>query len=127
MQEYDALLQQHMLNDLLQMPNHQLKMYDNKLQTDKNINRILEEDYVNSIRRIEDAAVREVKDNDIFVGNDGHWYITHRKKQKDGTETWTKRRYHPNSGKIDSEDLQFSKMEYHDSLTERETARERNK
>ena len=127
MQEYDALLQQHMLNDLMQMPNHQLKMYDNKLQTDKNINRILEEDYVNSIRRIEDAAVREVKDNDIFVGNDGHWYITHRKKQKDGTETWTKRRYHPNSGKIDSEDLQFSKMEYHDSLTERETARERNK
>lgn len=126
MQEYDALLQQHLLNDLTQMPTNQLKKYDNKLQTDKNINRILEEDYVNSIRRIEDAAVREIKDNDIFVGNDGHWYITHRKKQKDGTEIWTKRRYHPNSGKIDSEDLQFSKMEYHDSLTERETARERN-
>lgn len=125
MQEYNALLQQHLLNDLERNPQHQIDKYNAKLQTDHNIEAILEEDYVNSIRKYEDAAVREIKENDVFVGNDGHWYITHAKKLKNGEIEWTKRRYHPNTGKIDSKDETFSRTEYNDSLTEREAAYKR--
>lgn len=125
LQEYDALLQQHLLKDFERNPNGQLSRYNAKLQSDKNIEAILEEDYVNSIRRYEDAVARDVKDNDIFVGNDGYWYITHREKQKDGTDKWTKRRYHPNTGKIDSEDKEFDLLEYNDALTERENAQKK--
>lgn len=125
LQEYDALLQQHLLKDFERNPNGQLNKYNSKLQSDKNIEAILEEDYVNSIRRYEDAAARDVKDNDIFVGNDGYWYITHREKQKDGTDKWTKRRYHPNTGKIDPEDKEFNLYEYNDALTERENAQKK--
>lgn len=121
MQEYDALLQQQLLDDFAMNPNSQLSKVEGRFRSDKALRDIIEEDYVNSIRRYEDAASREVKDGDIFVGNDGHWYITHGERQKDGSIKWTKRRYHPNNGKIDNEDLPFSRVEYNDSLTERET------
>jgi len=60
----------------------------------------LEDDYVSTIQAYESAAAREVKDNDIYVGDDGYWYIT--KKNGDKIE---KHRYHPQSRKIDDQAL----------------------
>lgn len=122
--EHNALVQQQMLVDFFEDPNAQLSKYDKKVQSDKNLEKILEEDYLNAVERYESAASMEVKDNDIFQGNDDKYYITKKKTDENGNEIWVKRRVHVQTGKIDTQDLQFSRTEYYDYKKYKE---ERNK
>lgn len=105
--EFDFLIQDQLLRDFEQNPEYQINKWDSRLKSDRQLEAILEEDYVNTIRDYESAAAREVKDGDIYVGDDGYWYIT--KKVGDNFE---KHRYHPNSRKIDPEALAFNPIEY---------------
>ena len=105
--EFDFLTEDQMLKDFHADPNYYIQKWDNRLKSDQQLESILEEDYINTIREYESAAAREVKDGDIYVGDDGYWYIT--KKVGDKFE---KHRYHPNSRKIDPEALTFNPIEY---------------
>jgi hypothetical protein len=105
--EFDFLMQDQMLQDFQHDPKSYIDKWDNRLKSDKQLESILEEDYVNTIRAYESAASREVKDDDIYVGDDGYWYIT--RKVGDKIE---KHRYHPASRKIDPEALPFNPVEY---------------
>ena len=105
--EFDFLWQDEILSDYMQHPSEYIDKWDKRLSSDKQLEAIIEDDWVNTLRDYESAAAREVKDNDIYVGNDGYWYIT--KKVGDNFE---KHRYHPNSRKIDPEALLFDPIEY---------------
>ena len=105
--EFDFLLQDQLLTDFENDPNFYINVWDGRLKADQELENILESDYVETIRDYESAASREVKDGDIYVGDDGYWYIT----KKIGNN-FEKHRYHPNSRKIDSEALQFNPLEY---------------
>ena len=113
--EFDFLMEEQMMQDFLSDPDVYIDKWNNRLKSDKQLEAILEEDYVNTIRAYESAAAREVKDGDIYVGDDGYWYIT--KKVGDKFE---KHRYHPNSRKIDSEALQFNPIEYDQAKKQQE-------
>ena len=123
--EHNALLQQQLLVDFLENPNAQLSKYDKKVQSDKNLEKILEEDYLNSVERYEAAASMEVKNNDIFQGHDGKYYITKEKTDEQGNKTWVKRRIHVQTGKIDTDDLEFSRTEYYDYKKYKDDLRKR--
>lgn len=126
--EFDFLIQDQLLRDFNEDPNYFIDKWNSRTLSDKQLESILEDDYVNTIRAYESAAAREVKDRDIYVGDDGYWYIT--KKVGDKIE---KHRYHPNSRKIDSESLWFNPVEYdqaktaeEQSLSKREASRKAN-
>jgi hypothetical protein len=115
--EFNFAMQSTLFDDFIQDPSHQISMWENRIKSDEQLEAILEEDYVNTIRDYESAAAREVKDNDIYVGNDGYWYIT--KKVGDKFE---KHRYHPRSRKIDDEALSFNPLEYDQAKKSEEAA-----
>ena len=118
--EFDFLMQDQLLQDFQNDPKSHIQKWDRRLKSDQQLEAILEEDYVNTIRAYESAAAREVKDGDIYVGDDGYWYIT--KKVGDKIE---KHRYHPASRKIDPEDLTFNPVEYDQAKKADEQARSR--
>jgi len=105
--EFDFVLQDQLLQDFSQDPEYYVKLWDDRVKSDEQLEAILEDDYVSTIRDYESAAARDVKDNDIYVGDDGYWYITKR-----NGETIEKHRYHPGSRKIDDQVLQFNPIEY---------------
>lgn len=105
--EFDFVLQDQLLQDFQQDPAYHVSKWDDRVKADEQLEAILEDDYVSTIQAYESAAARQVKDNDIYVGDDGYWYIT--KRNGDKIE---KHRYHPQSRKIDEEALQFNPVEY---------------
>lgn len=115
--EFDFLMQDQLLKDFHSAPEEFINQWNSRLKSDQQLESILEDDYINSIRDYESAAAREVKDNDIYVGDDGYWYIT--KKVGDKIE---KHRYHPNSRVIDPEDRGFNPVEYDKAKKDRETS-----
>lgn len=113
----EFLLQDQMLNDFVSDPQSQLQAWSNREKSDMQLEAILEENYINSIRAYEKAANREVKDGDVYVGYDGKWYIT----KKNG-DTIEKHRYNPNTSTVDKEALPFSSVEYDEAKTTEEEA-----
>ena len=105
--EFDFLLQDQLLKDFEQDPSFYVEKWDERLKSDQQLEAILEDDYISTIRDYESAASREVKDGDVYVGDDGLWYIV--KKSGEGFE---KHRYHVNTRTIDSEALRFDPVEY---------------
>ena len=115
--EFDFISQQEMFKDFLKKPNHYIDRWNRRLESDEKLEAILEEDYVNNIRRYEHAAAREVKDGDIYQGNNGRFYVVKEKKDKNGNPYFVKSVYHPRTRVIESEELKFDPIEYDEAKT----------
>lgn len=73
--EYDFILADQQLKSFHRDPEFFLHAWKKRRTADRVLEGILEEEYVNTIRGIEKAASREVRDNDIYLGRDGKtWY-----------------------------------------------------
>jgi len=106
-----------MFEDFLKKPNLYIDRWNRRLESDEKLEAILEEDYVNNIRRYEHAAAREVKDGDIYQGNNGRFYVVKEKKDKNGNPYFVKSVYHPRTRVIESEELKFDPIEYDEAKT----------
>ena len=122
LKEYDALLQKSLLDGYREDPNQQLEAYKQARESDQKLEAILEDDYVNSVRNYEEAINREIKDGDIYVGNDDNWYIAIQKKDQNGNTVYVKHKYNPNDRKVDEQEQMFDLMEYHNSKKAEEQA-----
>ena len=115
--EFDFIQQDQMFEDFLKNPNHYIDRWNRRLESDEKLEAILEEDYVNNIRRYEHAAARDVKDGDIYQGNNGRFYVVKEKKDKNGNPYFVKSVYHPRTHVIESEELEFDRIEYDEAKT----------
>lgn len=118
--EYDVLTQQALKANFLIDPIEQIRKWEDVYLSDKKLEKMLEEDYINQVRRYEKAARREVKDKQTYIGNDGRGYITKIKKDKDGNDIVVKHRINFRNGQVDKEELEFDRVEYDEYFTERE-------
>ena len=108
----------------MKFPEKHLEKYQKAKKSDAKLQAIIEADYIEGIRRLEDAANREVRDMDVYVGSDGLYYITDKRRDKNGRERIVKHRYHVQRKEIDDKDLPFDPVEYNEALTAREQALE---
>lgn len=124
MKAYDAQIAGELKSDFMKFPEKHLEKYQEAKKSDARLQAIIEADYIEGIRRLEDAANREVRDMDVYVGSDGLYYITDKRRDKNGRERIVKHRYHVQRKEIDDEDLPFDPVEYNEALTAREQALE---
>jgi hypothetical protein len=92
-----------------------LRAWKNRRTADRVLEGILEEEYINSIRDIEKAASREVRDNDIYLGRDGQWY-----KVKYQGGDYVKFKYDPSKRKnnVSKTPMPFDPVEYDEYWTD---------
>lgn len=120
--EYNASLQASLLNDFQFNPNEQIRKYNEVQEQDAALEQILTEDYANSVNSYTQALLREVKDGDIYVGNDGKWYVVNKKQDESGNEIYVKHEYDPTTKKVGEQELKFNRFEYNRAKTAYESA-----
>jgi hypothetical protein len=116
--EYDAVLATYQLVEFERNPEKILNAWNRRRTADRILETLLEEEYINSVRQIEHAATRDVKNNDTYLGRDGAWYIV---KYQNGE--YRKYRYYPqkkSGNNVDPKPLRFDPVEYDEYWTERE-------
>ena len=127
LKQFDVILQRQLLEDFITDPTRQLQLYSKTKEDDKKLEQTIEKDYIQSIYDAISAVKRQVKDNDVYVGDDGLWYKTKQKTDENGKSSFVKQRYHPNSKKTDDEELPFNIVEYDKSKKREAEAIEKRK
>lgn len=125
MKAYDSKIAGELLQDFLHNPTVHIDAYKKARKSDELLQSIIESDYIESIRRYEDAANREVKDMHPYVGSDGKYYITDKKVDKNGNERVVKHRYNPRTREVDATELTFDPVEYDEAVSAIERGLER--
>lgn len=110
MASYDKQLEDRTYKDFHNNPLHYLRMWGKRKMQDEELEKILEEDYINTIRDWEKASAREVRDGDVYYGYDGNPYIV----RKVGDE-YKKYRYYLRTNRIGKVPMEFDLLEYNKS------------